>query len=131
MAVKSHPLFPERKAELKENNAYIIDTIEVSKKLSNDELGIERVTFLVTCQYDLRENIEARENETEDEPSSGGDEGTSDDKYDDEDNKITKDTPPWKLKAKFSYQYQERQVPLLSGFSANNKPTIAIVNTAR
>jgi hypothetical protein len=30
--------FPKRKEELAENNAYIVDTIEVSKKLSNDDL---------------------------------------------------------------------------------------------
>jgi hypothetical protein len=124
------PEFPKRYDLLSENTAYAVDTIEVSKKLSNDELGIERVTFLVTCQYDLLENIMASEEEGEDEPSSGGDEGTSDDKYDEEDNKVNKATPPWQYKAKFSYQYQERQVPLLSGFSANNSPSVAIVNTA-
>lgn len=70
----------------------------------------------------------AREAEGEEEPSDDG--GTSDDKYDEDDTKVTKATPPWKLKAKFSYQYQERQVPLLSGFSANNNPTVAIVTTA-
>lgn len=118
--------FPKRYDLLKENTLYAVDSIEVSKKLSNDDLGVERVTFLVTCQYDLLENILAREEETEEETeeesSSGG--------FDVDDNKVNKATPPWKLKAKFSYQYQERQVPLLSGFSANNSSSVAIVNTA-
>lgn len=131
MAVKALSGFPKRYDLLKENNAYAVDTIEVSKKLSNDDLGVERVTFLATCQYDLLENILAREEESGgDTPSSGGDEDKSDEKFDEDDTKVNNATPPWKLKAKFSYQYQERQVPLLSGFSANNNPTVAIVNTA-
>jgi len=121
--------FPKRYDLLSENTAYAVDTIEVSKKLSNDDLGIERVTFLATCQYDLLENILKREEETEDEPAQE-EEDTSDDKYDEDDNKVNKATPTWKLKAKFSYQYQERQVPLLSGFNANNSPSVAIVTTA-
>lgn len=79
----------------------------------------------------MLENILAREEE-----SGGGGESSSEeedepeDKFDEDDNKVDKTTPPWQYKAKFSYQYQERQVPLLSGFSANNSPSVAIVNTA-
>jgi hypothetical protein len=127
--------FPKRYDLLAENTAYAVDTIEVSKKLSNDDLGIESVTFLVTCQYDLLENIQDREagssgGGSDDDDDDSQEEERTEDEFDEDDHKVDNTTPPWKYRAKFSYQYQERQVPLLSGFNASNNPTVAIVTTA-
>lgn len=128
LAIKAHESFPKRYDLLEENNSYAVDTIEVAKKLSNDDLGIEKVSFVVTAEYDLLTNILAREAGGE-EPSDDSNESESE--FDEDDAKVTKATPPWKLKAKFNWNYQEKQVPLLSGFNDYNNPTIPIVNTAR
>lgn len=59
--IKAMEEFPQRYDLLAENNLYAVDTIEVSKKISDDEMGVEAVSYIVTAHYDLLTNIQARE----------------------------------------------------------------------
>jgi hypothetical protein len=131
--IKDMPEFPKRLDKLSENQAYAIESIEVSKRISDEETGVKKVSYIVTATYDLLENIKKREH------SGGG--GTSEKQdtsvtiYVDEDgNKIVGQIPPWKQRASWNFQPIELTVPFLKAYIANsdywNKPSIDVVNSA-
>ena len=59
--IKAMEEFPKRLDKLAENEEYAIESIEVSKKLGDDEIGVQDVSYVVTATYDLLENINKRE----------------------------------------------------------------------
>jgi hypothetical protein len=127
--IKAMEQFPKRYDLLTENNLYAVDTIEVSKKISDDEMGIEAVSYIVTAHYDLLTNIKAREASSQ--PSEGDDSGEDDAPELDEDgNKITPETPPWKKPAKWGWQGTSVVVPFTKAYTAAGAKTIDVLNTA-
>lgn len=115
--------FPSRYDLLSENNSYAVDTIEVSKKLEDDNNGINLVSYVVTCTYDLLSNIEERDG------LSGGDD-PDESEVDEDGNRVTNETPPWKRRASWSWQGTSVVIPFIKGYDANGYKTIDIKNTA-
>lgn len=99
--IKNMAQFPNRKDLLSQNALYAVDNIEVSKRLSDEQSGVVNVSYVVTATYDLLTNINKRE-------SSGGGGGSSSNEnnveLDDQGNKVTNQTPPWRLCARVSWQ---------------------------
>jgi hypothetical protein len=129
--IKSMDEFPQRLDKLAENPAYAIESIEVSKRVSDEEAGVKNVSYVVTATYDLLENITKREN------SGGG--GASEDSsttiYVDEDgNKIVGQILPWKQRAQWSFQPIETVVPFKKAYGLDGEyqgePIVDVLNSA-
>ena len=72
--IKNMQQFPKRYDLLSENNLYAVDTIEVNKKVTEEEGDAnKKVSYVVVASYDLLENIRSRENQ-----NSGGDSANAD-----------------------------------------------------
>lgn len=134
--IKEMDEFPKRLDTLAENEAYAIESIEVSKRLSDDQVGVQDVSYVVTATYDLLENIQKREN------SSGGgsggddsDDGGSSDKVDEDGNSITPQTKPWQYRAKWAFQPIEVVVPFKKAYGVNGTsysiPIEDVLNSAK
>lgn len=129
--IKEMAQFPKRYDLLSENPLYAVDTIEVSKRVSDEEPGVKKVSYVVTANYDLLENIRKKE-------SSGGGGGGGDDTEEDTTNvtvdingeKVTKSTPPWNYKGTWSSNALEKKVPFISGYNEFNSLTVPVINTA-
>lgn len=120
LTVKSLSSLPARLDQLAEASAYVVDTIQISKKVSDDQVGVNAVSYVATVTYDLLENIKARDQK----PSSGG--GGSSRPGDD-------DTPanqPWNQRAIWSFQPRQVTVPLIKAYDDNDNLSCDIVNTA-
>lgn len=120
--------FPQRYDKLSEDNDYLIDQIEVSKRIDDTQNGVKRVSFVVTAIYDLQSNIRKRQ-------SSGGGGSSSDDtqrdKYVDEDGHlVTGATKPWKMAATYSWTPISVEKPFIKGYDNNNTLNVDIVNKA-
>lgn len=123
--IKSLEQFPKRYDLLTENNAYAVDTIEVSKRISDEEVGVTKVSYVVTANYDLLENIRKRENPGEEPTPDPGSDGP-----DEDGNEITSETKPWKYRAKWTRNNSTIVVPFNRSYDNNNLPTLPVVNTA-
>lgn len=108
--------FPQRLDELEENPDYVIDTIDISKKVDDQSEGIKKISYIVTCTYDLKTNL------------SGGGSGSE---LDDEDNPVTGDTLPWKLRARIDWQPIQVTVPFLKAYNGSGQRNLDVVNRAR
>lgn len=134
--IKGMNEFPKRLDLLAENSAYAIESIEVSKRVSDEETGVKNVSYVVTATYDLLENISKREN------SGGGGspsaEAESSSSVDINGNKVTADTKPWEMRGKWSFKPIETVVPFLAGYNVplnatewgDNEKTVNVVNKA-
>lgn len=109
--IKEMTEFPKRLDLLSENTLYAVDTIEVSKRVSDEEVGVKKVSYVVTATYDLLENIRKRESS-----DSGDEEEESGEIVDEDGNVVTSETPPWKIRAKWDFQPVELTVPFLKGY---------------
>lgn len=126
LKVKLHPDFPKRYDTLEENTRYAIDTIDVAKRINDETAGSQIVSFIATATYDLLDNILKREN------TGGGGSGDSEETiYIDEDgNKVTADTPPWKLKGEWNWTPVEVVIPFTKGYDDLNQKVVNVVNSA-
>lgn len=125
--------FPKRLDKLAENEAYAIESIEVSKRVGDDQIGVTDVSYVVTATYDLLENIKKREQ------TSGGGGKTEDSSgttvYVDEDgNKIVGQILPWKQRAQWNFQPIETVVPFKKAYGLNGvyrgSPVVDVLNSA-
>ena len=125
------PQFPKRLDKLAENELYGIDSIEVSKRVSDEEVGVKKVSYIVTATYDLLTNLTKR--------GSGGGGVDNDDEeegptlnvvVDQDGKKLTKDTPPWKLKPNWTITPIEVTVPFLKSVADFGETPENIVNAA-
>lgn len=130
--IRSMDEFPKRLDKLSENPAYAIESIEVSKRVSDEETGVKNVSYVVTATYDLLENISKRED-------SGGGGGTSSSSdvnvnVDEDGNKIVGQILPWKQRAQWNFQPIELTTPFIMGYVPSgtswSTPSIPIVNSA-
>lgn len=131
--IKAMDEFPKRLDLLAENELYAIESIEVSKRLSDDQVGIQDVSYVVTATYDLLTNIQKREKE-----SSSGEEtqDSSTTIYVDEDgNKIVGQILPWKQRAQWNFQPIEVVVPFKKAYGVNGVydeyQTTDVLNSAK
>lgn len=126
--IKGMEEFPKRLDKLAENEDYAIESIEVSKRIADDQIGVTDVSYVVTATYDLLENIQKREqtSTTETESSSG--------KVDENGNSVTAQTKPWQLRAKWNFQPIEVVVPFRKAYGVDgvyvNAPVVDVVNSA-
>lgn len=121
IALKQEEEFPKRYDPLTEMPEYQVDTISVSKRVTDEEPGVKQVSYIVTATYDLSGNIKKREetgsssggsSSPSEEPSTGG---TS---FIDEDgNKIVGEIFPWKQRATWSTQPIELTVPFIKAYN--------------
>jgi hypothetical protein len=133
--IKEMEQFPKRLDKLSENNAYAVESIDVSKRVSDEEVGVKKVSYVVTATYDLLENIEKREQET----GGGGSSSSSDDgpteKVDEDGNSITPETKPWQYRAKWNFQPIEKVVPFTKAYGLNGvymgSPVVDVLNSAK
>lgn len=125
--IKGMEEFPKRLDKLAENDAYAIESIEVSKRIGDDQIGVTDVSYVVTATYDLLENIEKREEQASSETSSGT--------VDENGNPITAQTKPWQLRAKWNFQPIEVVEPFRKAYGLNGvyvgSPIVDVVNSAR
>lgn len=125
--IRSMVEFPKRYDKLAENDLYAIDNIEVSKRISDEEVGVKKVSYVVTATYDLLENIKKREATEEAEEE----EPTTIIRIDTDGNKVTGDTPPWKLRPEYSFQPVEVTVPFIKAYDPITwQQTVDVVNYA-
>lgn len=124
--------FPKRLDKLAENEAYAIESIEVSKRVSDDQIGVQDVSYVVTATYDLLENIKKREDQGGGSSSSSD---TSSEKVDENGNSVTSATKPWEYRAKWSFQPIETVVPFKKAYGLNgtvySSPSVNVVNSAK
>lgn len=123
--IKSLEQFPKRYDLLAENNAYAVDTIEVSKRISDEEVGVTKVSYVVTANYDLLENIKKRENTGEEPTEDSGSEGP-----DEDGNEITSETKPWKYRAKWTRNNSTIVVPFDRCYGNDNIRSLPVLNSA-
>lgn len=127
--IKTMDEFPKRLDLLTENELYAIESIEVSKKINDDQIGVKDVSYVVTATYDLLENIKKREKK-----SGSDDAEEEEEKPVDENGKIvTSETKPWELQAKWTFQPVEVVIPFIKGYNMEtyeDTPTVDIVTTA-
>lgn len=135
--IKEMEQFPKRLDKLAENEAYAIESIEVSKRVSDDQIGVTDVSYVVTATYDLLTNIKKRED------SGGGGGGSSSSssednsgtKVDEDGNKVTAETPPWKQRAKWNFQPIEVTVPFTKAYgrdsSYSQQARFDVINSAK
>lgn len=123
--IKQMSQFPKRKDLLSENTLYAVDSIEVNKRLSDEQSGVVNVSYVVTATYDLLTNIQKRED------TGGGSSSSSDssNEVDEDGNKVTKQTPPWKYRAKVSWQPIAVNTAFTKAWSGGQKVQ-DVVNTA-
>lgn len=126
--IKAMEQFPKRYDLLSENNLYAVDTIEVSKKISDDEMGVKAVSYIVTANYDLLTNIRAREDSG---GTDSGDTGDTKPELDEDGNLKTPATPPWKNPAKWSWQGTTVVVPFTKAYTSAGVKNIDVLNSAR
>lgn len=124
--IKNMAQFPNRKDLLSENALYAVDNIEVSKRLSDEQSGVVNVSYVVTATYDLLTNIQKRESGSS---GGGGSSSSTNVELDEDGNKVTKETPPWKLRAKVSWQPIALNVAFTKAWN-NGQRTTNVVNTA-
>jgi hypothetical protein len=128
--IKAMEEFPKRLDKLAENEAYAIESIEVSKRVSDDQIGVTDVSYVVTATYDLLENIQKREQ------SSGGESSneSSSGKVDEDGNSVTAQTKPWQQRAKWNFQPIEVVVPFRKAYGLNGvyrgAPVVDVLNSA-
>lgn len=124
--IKSMEEFPKRYDLLSENNLYAVDSIEVSKRLSDEDTSVNNVSYVVKATYDLLINIQNRE--------SGGSSGSSASAEADVDidgDPVTNETPPWKLRGTWSFTPTEVVVPFTKGWNSTfTNQNVNIVNSA-
>lgn len=126
-AVKNNEHMPHRYDTLSENSDYIIDTIEISKKVTQDDGDPDKFcSYIVTATYDKAENVRERD--------AGGGSSSDNDKNDvDEDgNKVTENTPPWKRRATVNFQTVEVKIPFKKAYatSSSTSATVDVLNKA-
>ena len=122
--IKSMDEFPKRYDKLAENTKYAIDTIEVSKRISDEAVGVKKVSYVVTATYDLLSNIKNREN-------TGADENEEEEDVDQDGNTVTSETPPWKLRPEFSFNPIEVVIPFIKAYDpVTGVQTVDVVNSA-
>ena len=125
--------FPKRLDKLAENEAYAIESIEVSKRVSDDQVGVQDVSYVVTATYDLLENIKKREDQGGGGSSSSSD--TSSEKVDENGNGVTSETKPWEYRAKWNFQPLEVAVPFKKAYGVNGNYTgsanVNVLNSAK
>lgn len=126
--VKQHENFPKRYDPLEEDASYAIENIEVSKRLTDEEVGSKNVSFVVTATYDLLKNILDREN-TQGE-GEGTSSGNSNVDVDEDGKEVTKDTPPWKERAEWTFTPTELTQPFTKAYNKLNQLKVDVVNTA-
>lgn len=131
--IKEMEQFPKRLDKLAENEAYAIESIEVSKRVSDDQIGVTDVSYVVTATYDLLTNIKKRE-----QSSSGG--GKTEDSsttiyVDEDDNKIVGQILPWKQRAQWNFQPIEVTVPFTKAYgkdsSYSQQARFDVINSAK
>lgn len=130
--IKAMDEFPKRLDKLAENEAYAIESIEVSKRIGDDQVGVQDVSYVVTATYDLLENIQKREKESKEEESEDG----STTIYVDEDgNKIVGQILPWKQRAQWNFQPIEVIIPFEKSYGLNGvyneEPIVDVLNSAK
>lgn len=127
--IKNMQQFPKRYDLLSENNLYAVDTIEVNKKVTEEEGDAnKKVSYVVVASYDLLENIRSRENQ-----NSGGDSADADAEINVDKNgqQVTKETLPWELQPEWSFDHKSTTVPFLFGYDdSTGYRTIPVVNSA-
>lgn len=131
--VREMPEFPKRGDLLAENNNYAVDSIEVSKRISDEEKGVKKVSYVVTATYDSLANIRKREEASGEQQQTG-----STTIYIDEDgNKILGEIFPWKLRAQWNFQPIELTVPFLKAYTYSqgatswNTKTLDVLTSAK
>lgn len=126
--IKQMDQFPKRKDKLAENELYAVESIEVNKRLSDEQSGVVNVSYVVTATYDLLTNIQKRE----DSGSSGGGGGSSDSgtEIDQDGNRVTSATPPWKLRANVSWQPVAVTKAFTKAIGSDGKRSKDVVNAA-
>jgi hypothetical protein len=131
LSIKENENFPKRYDELEEDSRYIVDTIEVTKKIPDDHAAVRYVSYVVAATYDLKENVEKREKSTEEEPVTPGSSSSSSAGLDMNDKEITSETKPWELRATWNFQPVEQVVPFISAYDKTTlKKTIPVRNSA-
>lgn len=102
--IKSMDQFPKRKDKLAENELYAVESIEVAKRLGDEQSGVVNVSYVVTATYDLLTNIQKRENSGSSGGGSSSNQNENKVQLDEDGFIVTNQTPPWKLRAKVSWQ---------------------------
>lgn len=133
--IKGMDEFPKRLDKLSENEAYVVESIEVSKRVSDEEVGVKKVSYVVTATYDLEDNIKKREQET----GGGGGSSSSDEgpteKVDENGNAVTSQTKPWQYRAKWNFQPIEKVVPFTKAYGLNGSfrgaAVVDVLNSAK
>ena len=126
--IKNMAQFPKRKDKLAENELYAVESIEVNKRLSDEESGVVNVSYVVTATYDLLSNIQKREDSGSSGGSSSSSSSSSD--VDDDGNEVTSSTPPWKLRAKISWQPIAVNIAFTKAYNNYGLLTLDVVNSA-
>lgn len=126
--IKSMDEFPKRLDKLAENEAYAIESIEVSKRVGDDQIGVTDVSYVVTATYDLLENIEKREQE------SGSTSSETSEEVDENGNTVSVSTKPWEYRAKWNFQPIEVVEPFKKAYGLNGvyvgSPIVDVLNSA-
>lgn len=122
--LKAMAEFPQIYDELSENTDYAVESIEVSKRVSDEEKGVKKVSYIVTCTYDTKYNIAKREG------SSFGNDNDNDNDNNEEDKVINLKTKPWEMKSSWSWTPQQVVVPFTRAFDTNNQKTVNVINGA-
>lgn len=118
--IKNMAEFPKRLDPLEENNLYVVDTIEVSKRISDEEPGVKNVSYIVTATYDLKENIDNRE--------SGTSASAEADVQVDENEELVNSILPWKQRAEITWTPTEVVVPFNKGYNPDSSDTDTMYN---
>ena len=113
--IKAMPQFPKRLDRLSENNAYAVDSIQVSKKVEDDSSSIKEVSYVVTATYDLWENIDKRDAQVDENESNTEINNSYD--VDEDGNQVNSTTPPWKMKATWNFQPIEVVLPFTKAYN--------------
>lgn len=125
-ALKAMAEFPQRYDVLEENTDYAIDSIEVSKRVSDEETGVKKVSYVVTCTYDTIYNIQKKEGSG----SSSNNNASSNVIIDENDKLVDGKTKPWDIRASWSFTPQEVVIPFTQAYNANNEKVVNVINTA-
>lgn len=113
--------FPQIGDVLSENNNYMINDIDIAKRIDDTNTGVKKVSYVVTCTYQpggiiFQENKRKREDQQREKDKNG--------------NVVTNNTRPWEYKNTFSRQPVQVEVPFIKAYNANNEKVIDVLNTA-
>ena len=112
--------FPQIGDTLSENPNYVINNIDIAKRVDDTNTGVKNVSYVVTCTYELPTASSSKSNADKQKV-----------KKDKNGNVVTEKTPPWYYENTFTKTPVQVEVPFIKAYDTiTNLPTVDVINKA-